>query len=62
MSWMAHLSPVIFLLICVKYVRCECTMELGMKPKIIDGQHMRRMLECRAKFGNCGRSFPSPVV
>ena len=33
-----------------------------MKPKIIDGQPVRRMSECRAIFGHCGKPFISPAM
>ena len=33
-----------------------------MKPKIIYGQPMQRMSECRVIFGHCGRSFISPAM
>ena len=33
-----------------------------MRPKIIEGQPMRRMSECRVRFGHCGRSFISPEI
>ena len=46
----------------VKYACCVRARYLGMKPKIIDGQTMRRMSEFRVRFGNCGRSFPSSAV
>ena len=33
-----------------------------MEPKIIDGQPMQRMSECRVRFGHCGRSITSHVM
>ena len=33
-----------------------------MKPKIIDDQMMRRIYDCRVRFGHCGRSFISPAM
>ena len=33
-----------------------------MKPKIIDDQPMRRMFECRFRFGHCDRSFLSSAI
>ena len=33
-----------------------------MKPKIIDGQSMQWMSECRVRFEHCGRLFFSPVI
>ena len=33
-----------------------------METKIIDVQPMRNMSECRVRFGNYGRSFPSPAI
>ena len=33
-----------------------------MMPKIIDGQLVRRVSDCRVRFGHCGRSFLSPAM
>ena len=33
-----------------------------MKRKIINGQPMQRISECRVRFGHCVRSFLSPAM
>ena len=44
-------------------IRLLCTYEgCGNDTKIIDDQPMRRMSECRVRFGHCGRSFISPAI
>ena len=41
---------------------CVCASNLGIKPKVTYDQPMRRMLECRVRFGYCCRSFLSPAL
>ena len=36
-----------------------CERDVGTKPKIIDGQPMRTISECRVRFGHFGTSFIS---
>ena len=46
----------------MKYICYLRARDVGMIPKIIDNHRIRRMSECRVRFGHCGRSFISPVI
>ena len=59
MSWLAHFSPVLKIPISVKYVCCVRARDVRIDPKIIDGQPIQMMSECRVRLGNFGRSFIS---
>ena len=46
----------------MKYVCCVLVRDVGIIPKIMDDQPMRRMHECRVRFGHCDRLFISTMI
>ena len=41
---------------------CIRARDVGIRPKILDGQRMQRISECRVIFRHCGRSYLSPAL
>ena len=62
MIWLAHFNTVFLLPVWLKYLCCVRARDVVMVPKIIDEKLIRRMSECRVRFGHFFRSFLSPTI